>query len=75
MSYIGGDQPAWKWLKDGKGRALSVDDVRHDQRILKILSETNRVMQTNKILLGTATRPHRQALLLCGVSPGTSDFV
>lgn len=44
--YIGGYQPAQKWLKDRKGRALSLDDVRHYQRILKILSETDRIMQT-----------------------------
>lgn len=44
--YIGGYQPAQKWLKDRKGRALSFDDVKHYQRILKILSETNRIMQT-----------------------------
>lgn len=42
--YIGGYQPAQKWLKDRKGRALSFDDVKHYQRILKILSETNRIM-------------------------------
>jgi hypothetical protein len=44
--YIGGYQPAQKWLKDRKGRALSFADVQHYQRILKILSETDRVMQT-----------------------------
>ncbi len=44
--YIGGYQPAQKWLKDRKGRKLSFDDVKHYQRILKILSETDRIMQT-----------------------------
>jgi predicted helicase len=44
--YIGGYQPAQKWLKDRKGRALSFADVQHYQRILKILSETDRIMQT-----------------------------
>ncbi|GJL87878.1 MAG: DNA methyltransferase [Minwuia thermotolerans] len=44
--YIGGYQPAQKWLKDRKGRTLSFDDVKHYQRILKILFETDRVMQT-----------------------------
>lgn len=44
--YIGGYQPAQKWLKDRKGRALSFDDVKHYQRILKILSETDRIMAT-----------------------------
>lgn len=44
--YIGGYQPAQKWLKDRKGRSLSFEDVKHYQRILKILSETDRVMRT-----------------------------
>ena len=44
--YIGGYQPAQKWLKDRKGHALSFADVQHYQRILKILSETDRIMET-----------------------------
>ena len=48
--YIGGYQFAQKWLKDRKGRELSFDDVKHYQRILKILSETDRVMQTVKVV-------------------------
>ena len=44
--YIGGYQPAQKWLKDRKGRTLGIEDVRHYQRILKILSETDRIMST-----------------------------
>jgi predicted helicase len=44
--YIGGYQPAQKWLKDRKGRALTFDDVKHYQRILKIIAETDRVMGT-----------------------------
>lgn len=43
--HIGGYQPAQKWLKDRKGRALSWDDVRHYQRIIKILCETDRIMR------------------------------
>lgn len=42
--YIGGYQPAQKWLKDRKGRSLSFDDIRHYQRIIKVLTETNRIM-------------------------------
>jgi len=42
--YIGGYQPAQKWLKDRKGRTLTLDDVKHYQKILKILAETDRVM-------------------------------
>ena len=44
--YIGGYQPAQKWLKDRKGRELGIEDVRHYQRILKILAETDRIMGT-----------------------------
>jgi hypothetical protein len=47
--HIGGYQPAQKWLKDRKGRALSFDDVMHYQRIIKILCETDRIM--NAIVL------------------------
>ncbi|QYZ68835.1 type ISP restriction/modification enzyme [Neotabrizicola shimadae] len=50
--YIGGYQPAQKWLKDRKGRTLSFDDVKHYQRILKILVETDRIMQTITMTLG-----------------------
>jgi len=37
--YIGGYQPAQKWLKDRKGRELSYDDIQHYQ---KIISGTDR---------------------------------
>lgn len=42
---IGGYQPAQKWLKDRKGRALTYDDIRHYQKIIKILAETDRIMR------------------------------
>jgi type I restriction-modification system DNA methylase subunit len=44
--YFGGYQPAQKWLKDRKGRKLLFDEVRHYQRLLKSLSETDRIMQS-----------------------------
>lgn len=44
--YIGGYQPAQKWLKDRKDRTLSMNDIRHYQRIVKILLETDRIMKT-----------------------------
>lgn len=44
--YIGGYQPAQKWLKDRKGRSLNFDDVKHYQRILKVLVETDRIMKS-----------------------------
>jgi predicted helicase len=43
--YIGGYQPAQKWLKDRKGRILSYDDIRHYQRIIRILKETDEIMR------------------------------
>lgn len=43
--YIGGYQPAQKWLKDRKGRVLSFEDVRHYQRIIEALTETERIMR------------------------------
>ncbi|MBX3723163.1 MAG: N-6 DNA methylase [Turneriella sp.] len=42
--YIGGYQPAQKWLKDRKGRVLTTDDVMHYQKIIVALSETGRIM-------------------------------
>ncbi len=43
--YIGGYQPAQKWLKDRKGRKLSTEDVLHYQKIIVALTETDRLMQ------------------------------
>lgn len=43
--YIGGYQPAQKWLKDRKGKELSFDDVKHYQRIIVALTETDRIMK------------------------------
>jgi predicted helicase len=43
--YIGGYQPAQKWLKDRKGRNLSIDDILHYQRVIVALAETHRIMQ------------------------------
>ena len=42
--YIGGYQPAQKWLKDRKGRKLSNDDLVHYQKIVIVLTETARIM-------------------------------
>jgi hypothetical protein len=36
--YIGGYQPAQKWLKDRKGRTLSYEDILHYQNIVKVLN-------------------------------------
>ncbi len=43
--YIGGYQPAQKWLKDRKDRKLEFDDILHYQKIIVALTETHRLMQ------------------------------
>ena len=43
--YIGGYQPAQKWLKDRKGMTLSFEDVKHYGRIIYVLQQTERIMQ------------------------------
>ena len=43
--YIGGYQPAQKWLKDRKGRTLTYDDIEHYRRIIAILIETDTIMK------------------------------
>jgi predicted helicase len=43
--YIGGYQPAQKWLKDRKGRKLSNEDLEHYQKMIVVLIETNKIMK------------------------------
>jgi len=45
--YIGGYQPAQKWLKDRcqKNRELSIDDIFHYQKVIVALVETDRLMK------------------------------
>ena len=43
--YIGGYQPAQKWLKYRNGRELSYDDIRHYQKIIAALSKTGGLMK------------------------------
>jgi predicted helicase len=43
--YIGGYQPAQKWLKDRKGRNLTIDDIKHYGRMIVALNETARIMR------------------------------
>ena len=43
--YIGGYQPAQKWLKDRKRKSLTNEDITHYQRIIVALMETDRLMQ------------------------------
>ncbi|WP_317134791.1 type ISP restriction/modification enzyme [Psychroserpens ponticola] len=42
--YIGGYQPAQKWLKDRKDSTLTFEDILHYQNIIVALSETHRIM-------------------------------
>lgn len=42
--YIGGYQPAQKWLKDRKDRKLEFDDIIHYQKIIVAMNETKRLM-------------------------------
>lgn len=43
--FIGGYQPAQKWLKDRKDRELSFEDIQHYQKIIVALTETDRLMK------------------------------
>jgi predicted helicase len=43
--FIGGYQPAQKWLKDRFGRDLNFDEILHYQKIIVALNETDRLMK------------------------------
>jgi predicted helicase len=43
--YIGGYQPAQKWLKDRKGQVLDNKDIEHYQKIIRVLLETEKLMR------------------------------
>ena len=42
--FIGGYQPAQKWLKDRKDRKLEFDDIFHYQKIIVALTQTENIM-------------------------------
>lgn len=49
--YIGGYQPAQKYLKERKGRALIWDEINHYQKIIVALTETRKIMsRIDKVL-------------------------
>lgn len=51
--YIGGYQPAQKWLKDRKGRVLDFDDIMHYQKIIVALTKTSELMtEIDKVMEG-----------------------
>ncbi|WP_027001618.1 type ISP restriction/modification enzyme [Hugenholtzia roseola] len=43
--YIGGYQPAQKWLKDRRNLRLSSEEISHYQKIIKVLVETETLME------------------------------
>jgi len=43
--YIGGYQPAQKWLKDHKNCTLTNNDIEHYQEIIVALAETERIIE------------------------------
>lgn len=48
--YIGGYQPAQKWLKDRKDRRLEFNEITHYQKVIVALTETINIMkEINKI--------------------------
>ncbi|KAB2868747.1 MAG: N-6 DNA methylase [Bacteroidales bacterium] len=49
--YIGGYQPAQKWLKDRKGRKLEFEDILHYQKIIVALTETDRLMKEIDLII------------------------
>ena len=49
--YIGGYQPAQKWLKDRRGRVLTDEEVDHYQQMIVSMNETIKIMEEiNKVL-------------------------
>ena len=43
-AYIGGYQPAQKWLKDRKGQTLTYNDIIHYQQIIVALQKTQEII-------------------------------
>jgi predicted helicase len=43
--YIGGYQPAQKWLKDRRNRTLNYEEIQHYQQIIAVLGETEQIMK------------------------------
>lgn len=50
--YIGGYQPAQKWLKDRKGRTLANEDIEHYQKMIVAMGETIRIMKEIEVVGG-----------------------
>ncbi|MDR0610517.1 MAG: N-6 DNA methylase [Planctomycetaceae bacterium] len=43
--YIGGYQPAQKWLKDRRERTLNFQDIQHYQKIITALDQTSKIQK------------------------------
>lgn len=43
--WIGGYQPAQKWLKDRRGKTLTNEDIEHYQKMIITLVETDKIMR------------------------------
>jgi predicted helicase len=43
--YIGGYQPAQKWLKERKGQKLTSEEIEHYQKLIIVLVETDKIMK------------------------------
>ncbi|MDZ7660486.1 type ISP restriction/modification enzyme [Fodinibius sp.] len=54
--YIGGYQPAEKWLKDRRDRELSIEEIQHYQKIIVALMETDRIMRKIDGVWGLTTK-------------------
>ena len=54
--YIGGYQPAQKWLKDRQGRKLLNEDIEHYQKIVIVLFETDRIMKEIDKIYGVSSK-------------------
>lgn len=48
---IGGYQPCYKWLKDRKDSELDYKSVQHFQKIIKVMTETDRIMKTIELAI------------------------
>ena len=49
--YIGGYQPAQKWLNDRKDRTLTNSEIEHYQKIIVALVKTDRIMREIDMVL------------------------
>lgn len=59
LNIIGGYQPAQKRLKDRKKRVLSFEDIRHYQKVIVALMETERIMRGDRCGGGDVMRQLR----------------